>query len=66
LGDGLTSEQAAKEHFQFGFRDLTNKEVYEIVSKKTKPGTAAGDDAPEVEQVDNEGTRGRVGGVAAL
>ncbi|TEB19465.1 hypothetical protein FA13DRAFT_1744348 [Coprinellus micaceus] len=46
---------ATKEHFQFGFRDLTSKEVYEIIFEKTKPGTASGDEATAVEQAENDG-----------
>ena len=60
----LSNEQATKEHFQFGFRDLTSKEVYEIIFKKTKPGAASGDEAQAGEQVDNSGTDERVSDAA--
>ena len=62
----LSSEQATKDHFQFGFRDLTSKEVYEVIFKKTKPGAASGDEALEMQQAGDAGTGERVGDVAAL
>lgn len=45
-------------------RDLTSKEVYEVIFKKTKPGTASGDE-PSGEGANIDGGGDRVGDAAA-
>jgi hypothetical protein len=41
----LTTSQATRDHLAISRRDLTSKEVYEIIFEKTRPGALVGDEA---------------------